>query len=717
MASAEHDSSFSLHFISMDDKSETGPLDVAAPDAMEFFDLNSDSPLPNFPDDPRAPLPTINAAPRPLAQASLTGSAPTEPAQEGEGGIWLSGDSLMCACPECRAPMTIRIWLMVADCWKCKTSIELSEEQEREARRLLKKQEEQTKKRRPQTSAAGAPVAKTKTPTKNGAATGREQKKTSPKQDEGNKRQAPVAESKPDSKTGVAKTPPLTPRQHARQQAEQHRTAEQKRKGSNQPMVGARANIRKMAKTGSAYLWLSSLFRETPAWLVSMVFHMVLLVLLSLLTLDDSREEPLIMLSATVDKNVKEGDDAVIIDEQNPDFDLPVPKDFDPNDQEQRESMLKNDQQAKQLRIDPDANVPLPELHKVKNQIARAGNISSALSARDPRLRVEMVKMEGGTTLTEAAVARGLDYLASVQQPDGSWKLGSARSPTAATSLALFPFFGAGQTHIVGRYQENVAKGVRWMVDQQKENGDMRGQSAGNAGMYAHGQSTIVLCEAFLMSGDEELRAPAQKAVDFIVKAQLKDGGWRYAPVWEAPNDRGDTSVVGWQIMALQSAKAAGLTVDKSTLVRAGHFLDSVSSRDGALYSYLANQQPKHTMTAEGLLCRMYLGWTKDDIALGEGIKWLQANHLPSRNKKHDIYYYYYGTQAMHHYGGEPWEMWNSRMREILVEQQVKSGPHAGSWSMGSPHSGGRVYETSLAICTLEVYYRHLPIFRQIDLD
>ena len=37
--------------------------------------------------------------------------------------------------------MSVRLWLMVADCWRCQTSIELTEEQEREALRLLQKRD------------------------------------------------------------------------------------------------------------------------------------------------------------------------------------------------------------------------------------------------------------------------------------------------------------------------------------------------------------------------------------------------------------------------------------------------------------------------------------------------------------------------------------------------------------------------------------------------
>src|SRR5262249_31534004 len=54
----------------------------------------------------------------------------------GTGAISLEGDVLSCACPECQAPMSIRLWLMVGDCWRGGTSIEIALEQQQEAMRL-----------------------------------------------------------------------------------------------------------------------------------------------------------------------------------------------------------------------------------------------------------------------------------------------------------------------------------------------------------------------------------------------------------------------------------------------------------------------------------------------------------------------------------------------------------------------------------------------------
>ena len=124
-------------------------------------------------------------------------------------------------------------------------------------------------------------------------------------------------------------------------------------------------------------------------------------------------------------------------------------------------------------------------------------------------------------------------------------------------------------------------------------------------------------------------------------------------------------------------------------------------------------------MTAEAILCRMYLGWEKDDPRIIEAIRWLIEHHMPTTRER-NIYYWYYATQVMHHFGGEVWELWNRRMREILVAGQIKSGKYAGSWNpkrykWGT--QGRRIYVTSLSVCTLEVYYRHLPIFKQLELD
>jgi hypothetical protein len=83
------------------------------------------------------------------------------------------------------------------------------------------------------------------------------------------------------------------------------------------------------------------------------------------------------------------------------------------------------------------------------------------------------------------------------------------------------------------------------------------------------------------------------------------------------------------------------------------------------------------------------------------------------------MYYNYYATQVLHHVGGEPWKRWNGKMRDQLIASQSSRGHEQGSWYMRDRHGdrGGRLYCTALAAMILEVYYRHLPLYKQDSVD
>ncbi|MBT5019738.1 hypothetical protein N8590_03145 [bacterium] len=347
------------------------------------------------------------------------------------------------------------------------------------------------------------------------------------------------------------------------------------------------------------------------------------------------------------------------------------------------------------------------------------------LSGRTDEARSILLKAFGGSATSEAAVASGLVWLKLHQKENGSWSfnhtskdcgnsctsagsLGNNR--VGATAMALLCYIGAGHTHLKGNYQETVKKGLGFIEQEylKAENkGDLRGVPFGNSGMYAQGLITIALCELYALTRDRHLRNMAQDSVDFIIAAQHpENGGWRYRP----NQGDGDTSVVGWQIMALTSAKTAGLTVPGRVQVRAERFLESVQLEDGAYYGYIAPQK-KSTTTAIGLLCRMYYGWDARKPAMQVGVKYLGALGPAKDNQ----YYNYYATQVMHHWGGQDWKNWNRVMREMLVSTQTQEGHAAGSWAPRDPHArtGGRHYATCLSILTLEVYYRHLPLYHR----
>lgn len=356
----------------------------------------------------------------------------------------------------------------------------------------------------------------------------------------------------------------------------------------------------------------------------------------------------------------------------------------------------------------------------------------SGVSGRGAAMRGQMVAMHGGNEASEAAVARALEWFAAHQDPrDGSWNFDHRTGPcqgrcgdagsltdckTGATAMALLPFLGAGQTHIEGKYKGNVKAGLYFLTSQMKvqnRNGMQAGDLAqGGGSMYSHGLAAIVLTEAYAMTHDKGLMGPAQLSINHIVYAQDPvGGGWRYAP-----RTPGDTSVVGWQLMALKSGHMAYLQVPPGTIQGSIKFLDSVQAESGAKYGYTGPGGGQAT-TAVGLLCRMYLGWKKDHPGIQRGAEYL-SKLGPSKG---NMYYNYYATQVMRHYGGDPgaegnemWDKWNKEMRDSLVESQDMNGHQKGSWVMKGDHGsdrGGRIYCTSMATMILEVYYRHMPIY------
>ena len=166
--------------------------------------------------------------------------------------------------------------------------------------------------------------------------------------------------------------------------------------------------------------------------------------------------------------------------------------------------------------------------------------------------------------------------------------------------MALLPLLAVGQTHQKGEHHQAVANGLHYLLARLKQTS--RGADLQDGTMYGQGIAAIALCEAYALSGDPQLKAPAQGAIDFIVSAQHSEGGWRYYP-----DQAGDTTVTGWQLLALQTARVAELQVPEATLVKAAEFLNRMEARGGGGYGY---QSPGNVPapTAIGLLSTMYLG-------------------------------------------------------------------------------------------------------------
>jgi hypothetical protein len=342
---------------------------------------------------------------------------------------------------------------------------------------------------------------------------------------------------------------------------------------------------------------------------------------------------------------------------------------------------------------------------------------SDAMNGRGSATRSKLVARGGGNDRSEAAVALGLVWLVKQQKPNGMWVFdGDNKADTVtATAMGLLPFLAAGQTHTSrkadNKYKANVDAAIKYILASQKPDGTFRTMT----NMYSQAIATVAICELLGMSGDKALVPYAQRAVKYIVDGQGADGSWGYKA-----GTTGDTSIVGWQIQALQSARLCkDLVVDKRAYERTRKFLDKVAAGPNkSTYGY-SSPGKSLTLTPVGLLCRYYAdGWGPTNPGMASGVSFLLKSRTPSKAANFDIYYYYYATQIMHFFEGKEWyEVWNPAMRDLLIDRQVaRSQKEAGSWEADAHLMGthtGRLGTTSLALLTLEVYYRHLPLYKR----
>lgn len=467
---------------------------------------------------------------------------------------------------------------------------------------------------------------------------------------------------------------------------------------------------------------------DVPSWMISVVVHLVALILLAALPMW-WREVAAIMPTSLV---LEESDPTSAVEAEEPqveDVDLTALDVTEAKIIDAAESGdvldsigLENDTSSS------ESEVLLPAEDVDSLVKAAAGPLSKLaeegdLAGRGAATRGDLVRRGGGTAASEEAVARALRWIVAHQAEDGGWNFDHRRGTgcdkrcgnhgnavnarNGATAMALLPLLGAGNTHQDGRYKENVNRGLRFLcLRQDKATGSFH-EPQGD--MYSHGLAAIALCEAYAMTKDRALQKHAQGAIDFIATAQDPvGGGWRYAP-----RQPGDTSVVGWQMMALKSGLMGYLDVPPDTVRLAGRFLDHVQDGGGSQYGY-TNSGGEPATTSIGLLCRMYMGWRHDHAPLKRGVEFLRKTGPSDTN----MYYNYYATQVIHHYGGEAWKEWNGEMRDWLIKGQLKEGHTAGSWYMRDNFvgQGGRLYCTALSAMILEVYYRHLPIYRKESL-
>jgi hypothetical protein len=317
----------------------------------------------------------------------------------------------------------------------------------------------------------------------------------------------------------------------------------------------------------------------------------------------------------------------------------------------------------------------------------------------------------------DESVAKGLTFLASQQNPDGSF--GNAQKP-AITGLALMSFLASGHTPNGGRQDANVGKfgaNVRQAIDY------LLGQ-AGPDGAFGHNEKmmygqaivTVALAEAYGVDDSEPQRkriaAALTNSVKLIVtaqdvhKADAYAGGWRY----EVNSPDSDLSLSGWNALALRACVDVGIAVPKPAIQRAAKFVMKCYNPDAKGFAYQPGAAVQPGMTGVGILCLNLLDGGQPADAVAAAAKTLAAKPV-DESSQYPYYTLYYATQAAFQAGDPTWRDVSKIAFERLMKAQRPDGgwPDSGAESAGA----GRSYTTSMALLTLSIPYRLLPVYQR----
>ncbi|MBN2713290.1 MAG: terpene cyclase/mutase family protein [Planctomycetes bacterium] len=499
------------------------------------------------------------------------------------------------------------------------------------------------------------------------------------------------------------------------------------------------AHSREDEENASLASALSAEFGAAPWYLSSVAVHAVLFLILLMIPVDPPRQEErrVVIQTEMVEEveeeelqepepDVKEEDPEVVVDAEVT-VDTPV---VTTTDVEISDNFETDDNMDDNTALgDPDSFsdvdsefVGTPALMGVGASGGKGGG--GRFGFRNGGGRRNAVRRGGGSRRTENSVDWALRWLAAHQESDGHWDVAKyggkgwnshdKDTQIGCAGLAILAFLGAGNSTKFGKFRSNVKSAVDWLIKQQKSNGCF-----GSEHGYQPAMATMAIVEAYGMSSEGRLKEAAQKAVDYVVSSQATDGSWDYKP----NSKRSDLSVSGWYIMALKSAKVAGLNAKHDAYEKALSFVDHMTSDNGVTaYQTEGGKAPApwgdgHGMTAVSLCCQQFLGHKRNHPKVVATASKTVKDELPV-SSKFNFYTWYYQALGIFQTGitSEYWKKFNDPMKNTLVSTQVQLGTfeeNKGSWNPDTDPWGpawGRVGQTALGALMLEVYYRYREV-------
>lgn len=314
---------------------------------------------------------------------------------------------------------------------------------------------------------------------------------------------------------------------------------------------------------------------------------------------------------------------------------------------------------------------------------------------------------------TEQTIRGALKWLASKQQPNGSWNTGRGNEhPVAMTGYTLMAFMAAGQLPGEGEYGKNVTRGMNYLMSCVRPDGYIT--NGGESNMYNHGIASIALAELYGQTKDPKLKQKLDLAIKLIVNCQNQQGGWRYRP---AIVD-GDISVTVLQLVAARAALNSGIEVPQQTIDRGVSFVKSCyDARSGGFVYQPHGNPPGFARTAAAIYSLQVCG-RYDEPSVETGRDYLLKRPL-NPGGEWFTYGNFYAAPAMYMIGGETWREWYGRLKKLLLDdagsklRHDTGGTDMTYWEPLDGQGVGPVYATAVYTTILAMPYHYIPLYQR----
>ncbi|MDC3335438.1 terpene cyclase/mutase family protein [Opitutales bacterium] len=352
---------------------------------------------------------------------------------------------------------------------------------------------------------------------------------------------------------------------------------------------------------------------------------------------------------------------------------------------------------------------------KMKKAMAGIGlSLPKTMQQRcDPKKRIARLKSGGGKTMTEAAIVKGLKWLQTTQDPEGSWggkdkdEKGNPvkTDKNAMTGMALLCYLGHCELQDSPDFGPTVQKAINYITSTTPE------PKIDQRGSYSHPIRAYALCEAYTMTKIKKLEEFARRATIHIIKGQNENGGWAYG-FGKGVAAHTDLSVTGWNIQALKAAAYTGIEISglDEAMDKAIEYVKKCQDSKGA-FAYKMGGGGKSSLTGTGILSLQIWKNAKSEEAK-KGLEWIVQNEAVKKDwSTINVYGWYYHAQACFQAtgvsgGSKFWKAWNKDFQQTVCSNQAEDG----HWKHGAHfHGDTEIYRTTMAILMLEVYYRYMP--------